>query len=70
MAWQSLSSMGSGGTGGGNGSGDPSQQANQPQGTEYTLQGKQRHLEGFQYLKHRLITIRCDALLTDRMAQA
>ena len=39
MAWQSLSGMGSGGNGG-NGPQDPQQQANQqPQGTEYTLQG-------------------------------
>jgi len=35
MAWQSLSGMG----GGGNGGGEAGQQANQPQGTEYTLQG-------------------------------
>lgn len=39
MAWQSLSGMGGGGNGGGNGGGDPGQQSNQPQGTEYTLQG-------------------------------
>jgi striatin 1/3/4 len=40
MAWQSLSGMGGGGNGGGNGSQDGSQQqGNQPQGTEYTLQG-------------------------------
>lgn len=40
MAWQSLSGMGSGGNGG-NGPVDAAQQqANQqPQGTEYTLQG-------------------------------
>lgn len=37
MAWQSLSGMGSNG---GNGGGDGGQQGNQPQGTEYTLQGK------------------------------
>jgi len=39
MAWQSLSGMGAGSNGGGNGGGDGSQQVNQPQGTEYTLQG-------------------------------
>ena len=39
MAWQSLSGMGGGGNGGGNGGGDGGQQVNQPQGTEYTLQG-------------------------------
>lgn len=39
MAWQSLSGMGGGGDGGGNGGGDGGQQVNQPQGTEYTLQG-------------------------------
>jgi striatin 1/3/4 len=38
MAWQSLSGMGGGNNGGGNG-GDNGQQTNQPQGTEYTLQG-------------------------------
>lgn len=41
MAWQSLSGM-SGGSGGGNVQGDGGQgqqQSNQPQGTEYTLQG-------------------------------
>ena len=37
MAWQSLSGMGGGGNGGGNGGDGPQQ--NQPQGTEYTLQG-------------------------------
>ena len=37
MAWQSPSAMGAG-NGGGNG-GDGSNQVNQPQGTEYTLQG-------------------------------
>jgi striatin 1/3/4 len=44
MAWQSLSGMGPGAAnGGGNGggpSGDVAQQQNQPQGTEYTLQGE------------------------------
>ena len=39
MAWQSLSGMGGGGNGGGNGGGEGGQQINQPQGTEYTLQG-------------------------------
>lgn len=41
MAWQSLSGMGGGGgqnNGGGN-VGDGGNSANQPQGTEYTLQG-------------------------------
>jgi hypothetical protein len=46
MAWQSLSGMGGNGNGNGNGNGgnggDASQQANQPQGTEYTLQGTWR----------------------------
>src|ERR1700710_242084 len=37
MAWQSLSGIGSNN---GNGGGDGGQQGNQPQGTEYTLQGK------------------------------
>ena len=37
MAWQSLSGMGGGGNGGGGG--EVQQPANQPQGTEYTLQG-------------------------------
>lgn len=41
MAWQSLSGMGgSGGQNNGGGNvGDGGNQANQPQGTEYTLQG-------------------------------
>lgn len=41
MAWQSMTGMGGGGNGGGgNGSvSEGSQQAAQPQGTEYTLQG-------------------------------
>jgi len=40
MAWQSLSgSMGAGSNGGGNGNSEGQQQVNQPQGTEYTLQG-------------------------------
>jgi striatin 1/3/4 len=40
MAWQSLSGgIGAGSNGGGNGNGDGQQQMNQPQGTEYTLQG-------------------------------
>jgi len=37
MAWQSPSAMGAG-NGGGNG-GEGGNQVNQPQGTEYTLQG-------------------------------
>ncbi|KAG4413180.1 hypothetical protein IFR04_013682 [Cadophora malorum] len=45
MAWQSLSGMGAGSNGGGNGGGDGSQQVNQPQGTEYTLQGVMRFLQ-------------------------
>jgi striatin 1/3/4 len=40
MAWQSSPSMGGGGNGG-NG-GEVQQQTNQPQGTEYTLQGRSR----------------------------
>lgn len=41
MAWQSLAGMNPGGQNGGGGNGNPeaSQQSNQPQGTEYTLQG-------------------------------
>ncbi len=39
MAWQSPSTMGAG-NGGANG-GDGGNQVNQPQGTEYTLQGKE-----------------------------
>lgn len=38
MAWQSLSGMG--GTGGNVNGDNAGQQSNQPQGTEYTLQGK------------------------------
>jgi striatin 1/3/4 len=38
MAWQSPSAMG-GGNGGGNGGDGGASQVNQPQGTEYTLQG-------------------------------
>lgn len=40
MAWQSLSSMGGGSQNNGGGSvGDGGNRSNQPQGTEYTLQG-------------------------------
>ncbi|RDW88012.1 putative signal transduction scaffold protein [Coleophoma cylindrospora] len=42
MAWQSLSGMGGGNTTGNAGDGN---QANQPQGTEYTLQGVMRFLQ-------------------------
>ncbi|KAF7900351.1 uncharacterized protein EAF01_007653 [Botrytis porri] len=47
MAWQSLSGMGgSGGQNNGGGNvGDGGNQANQPQGTEYTLQGVMRFLQ-------------------------
>ncbi|KAH8748697.1 WD40-repeat-containing domain protein [Hyaloscypha sp. PMI_1271] len=46
MAWQSLSGgMGAGSNGGGNGNGEGQQQVNQPQGTEYTLQGVMRFLQ-------------------------
>lgn len=46
MAWQSLSGMGPGGQNGGtNGNPEASQQSNQPQGTEYTLQGVMRFLQ-------------------------
>ncbi|TVY58582.1 Striatin Pro11 [Lachnellula cervina] len=50
MAWQSLSGMSGGGNGGGNVGGNGSQdgsqqQGNQPQGTEYTLQGVMRFLQ-------------------------
>lgn len=45
MAWQSLSGMGpQSQNGGGNGNSDASQQSNQPQGTEYTLQGRFIHI--------------------------
>jgi striatin 1/3/4 len=42
MAWQSMGGMGGGGNGGNNGSVGPEggQQVAQPQGTEYTLQGR------------------------------
>ena len=39
MAWQSMSGIGGGGGNGAGNGGDAAQQANQPQGTEYTLQG-------------------------------
>lgn len=39
MAWQSQSGM-VGGNGGSNGGGGDGNGSNQPQGTEYTLQGK------------------------------
>ncbi|CZR53509.1 probable signal transduction scaffold protein, essential for virulence and fertility [Phialocephala subalpina] len=45
MAWPSQSGMGLGSNGGGSGGGEGSQQANQPQGTEYTLQGVMRFLQ-------------------------
>ncbi len=48
MAWQSLSgSIGAGSNGGGNGNGESQQQAAQPQGTEYTLQGLFQKLSWF-----------------------
>jgi len=52
MAWQSLSGMGGGGNGGGNGAGEGAQQQNQPQGTEYTLQGicLSNHLSGAKWV--------------------
>jgi hypothetical protein len=72
MAWQSLSgSMGAGSNGGGNGNGEGQQQVNQPQGTEYTLQGLYHHLSCS--LAGRVLmtcSYRGDALPTDRMAQA
>ncbi|KAH8590150.1 WD40-repeat-containing domain protein [Bisporella sp. PMI_857] len=45
MAWQSLTGMGGGNGGNGGSGGDPTQQPNQPQGTEYTLQGVMRFLQ-------------------------
>ncbi|KAK2624154.1 hypothetical protein QTJ16_006104 [Diplocarpon rosae] len=45
MAWQSISGMGVGSNGGGGVSGSDAQQSNQPQGTEYTLQGVMRFLQ-------------------------
>ncbi|KAI6713828.1 hypothetical protein JHW43_003679 [Diplocarpon mali] len=45
MAWQSVSGMGVGSHGGGNVGGGEAQQPNQPQGTEYTLQGVMRFLQ-------------------------
>jgi len=72
MAWQSLSgSMGAGSNGGGNGNGDGQQQNNQPQGTEYTLQGLSQLF--LCWLMIPVLTIcfcRGDAFPPDRMAQA
>lgn len=45
MAWPSQSGMSLGSNGGSSGGGEGSQQVNQPQGTEYTLQGKELLLE-------------------------
>lgn len=72
MAWQSLSGMGGGGNGGGNGGqdGNGQQQGNQPQGTEYTLQGrlsrKSIQIVGESIM---LTTTRCNAIPPNRMAQ-
>ena len=67
MAWQSPSGMVGGNAAGNGGDGN---QANQPQGTEYTLQGR-----GDKYLRDILelgsdVTARGDALPTNRMAPA
>jgi hypothetical protein len=70
MAWQSLSGMGSGGNGGGSAGGDPGQQVNQPQGTEYTLQGTQPMFLQLADAGSKLTTLRCDALPPNRMASA
>jgi hypothetical protein len=76
MAWQSLSGgMGAGSNGGGNGNGNGNgegqQQVNQPQGTEYTLQGLcQLFLGLVTYQVLMLCLDRGDALPADRMAQA
>lgn len=61
MAWQSLSGMGPQQTsnGGGNGGGEGSQQVNQPQGTEYTLQG---NLSSLNNSGNVLMASRCYAL--------
>ena len=58
--------MGAGGNTGGNGVQEAGgQQGNQPQGTEYTLQGASSITLGYKLM---LITKRCDALPPDRMA--
>jgi hypothetical protein len=69
MAWQSLSGMGVGGNGGGNGGGDPGQLSNQPQGTEYTLQGM--YSDTIHEYKLELTDCsRCYAIPPNRMASA
>jgi hypothetical protein len=68
MAWQSPSAMG-GGNGGGNG-GDGGNQVNQPQGTEYTLQGTRVNCMRLITMAGADIAGRCNALPADRMAPA
>jgi hypothetical protein len=68
MAWQSPSAMG-GGNGGGNG-GDGGNQVNQPQGTEYTLQGIGVNYIGLITLAGADIAVRGNALPPNRVAPA
>jgi striatin 1/3/4 len=49
MAWQSLSGVGGAGNGGSGG--EAQQQANQPQGTEYTLQGMRPVRYSLEYME-------------------
>jgi hypothetical protein len=68
MAWQSPSAMG-GGNGGGNG-GDGGNQVNQPQGTEYTLQGMRINFTGLITMTGAYVAVRGNALPADRVAPA
>lgn len=68
MAWQSPSAMGAG-NGGGNG-GDGGNQVNQPQGTEYTLQGTEANYVKLKATSGADIACRGNALPSNRMAQA
>jgi hypothetical protein len=71
MAWQSLSgSLGAGSNGSGNGNGEGQQQVNQPQGTEYTLQGLSYVVLCLPMDQVLIMFSRGDALPTDRVAQA
>jgi len=68
MAWQSPSAMGAG-NGGGNG-GDGGNQVNQPQGTEYTLQGTGINCMKWEVMAGADMAGRGDALPPNRMAPA
>lgn len=63
MAWPSLSGMGGGGNGGGGG--ELQQPVNQPQGTEYTLQGTLVVEFNLQNCRQTLTNSRCDAFSAD-----